>query len=113
MEPMNTAERSLRMRVAAHKSWAVTTDRSGRTAAARKASHWTRFLDMAREANPEATEKQIEQIAESLRKAHFTELAARSAAARRLKAEARRSQRTAATRAELAKYDAARGDAAA
>jgi hypothetical protein len=106
---MNTDERSLRMRIAAHKSWAVTTDRPGRTAAARKASHWTRFLDMARKANPEATEQQIEQIAESMRKAHFTELAARSAAARRIKAEMRRSQRTAATRAELEQYDAGRG----
>jgi hypothetical protein len=110
---MNTSERSLRMRIAAHKSWAVTTDRPGRTAAARKASHWTRFLDMAREANPEATERQIEQIAESLRKAHFTELAARSAASRRLKAEMRRSQRKAATRAELEQYDAGSSDAAA
>jgi hypothetical protein len=68
---------------------------------------------MAREANPEATEQQIEQIAESLRKAHFTELAARSAAARRIKAEMRRSQRTAATRAELEQYDGGRGNAAA
>ncbi|MFI1607803.1 hypothetical protein ACH4YN_37815 [Streptomyces griseofuscus] len=59
---------------------------------------------MAREANPEATEKQIEQIAESLRKAHFTELALRSAAARRLNAQTRRSQRTARTRAELEQY---------
>jgi uncharacterized protein with beta-barrel porin domain len=110
---MNTSERSLQMRIAAHKSWAVTTDRPGRTAAARKASHWTRFLDMAREANPEASEQQIAQIAESLRKAHFTELAARSAAARRIKAQMRREQRTAAARAAVEQYDAARGDAAA
>ncbi|MFE0533788.1 hypothetical protein ACFW20_07040 [Streptomyces nigra] len=109
---MNTSERSLRMRIAAHKSWAVTTDRPGRTAAARKASHWTRFLNMAREANPDATEQQIEQIAESMRKAHFTELAARSAAARRLKADMRRSQRQAATRAELEQYDTDRDAAA-
>lgn len=109
---MNTSERSLRMKIAAHKSWAVTTDRPGRTAAARKASHWTRFLDMAREANPDATEQQIAQIAESLRKAHFTELAARSAAARRIKADMRRAQRQAATRRELEQYDAERDAAA-
>lgn len=110
---MNTNERSMQMRVAAHKSWAVTTDRSARTAAARRASHWTRFLDKAREANPGATEAQIQQIAESMRKAHFIELARRSAAARRIKADMQRSQRTARTRAEIAEYDADRGTAAA
>lgn len=110
---MNTSERSMRMRIAAHKSWADTTDRSARTAAARKASHWTRFLDMAREKHPAATEQQIEQIADSLRKAHFTELAARSAATRRLKAEAKRSQRTARIRDELAQHEASSGPAAA
>jgi hypothetical protein len=50
-------------------SWANTTDRSGRTAAARRASHHTRFLDMARKQHPEATEQQITEIAASLKKA--------------------------------------------
>jgi len=84
---VNTSERSLQMRFAAHVSWANTTDRSSRTAAARKASHHTRFVDMAREQHPDATEQQIEQIAESLRKAHYTALALKSAAARRAKRE--------------------------
>ncbi|MFI6465717.1 hypothetical protein [Streptomyces sp. NPDC050538] len=110
---MNTSERSMQMRVAAHKSWAVTTNRSARTAAARKASHWTRFLDMAREANPDATEAQVEQMAGSLRKAHFTELAARSAASRRIKAQMRKSQHSAQTRAEVEQFEASRGNAAA
>ncbi|AZM53299.1 hypothetical protein DMA15_12455 [Streptomyces sp. WAC 01529] len=113
MDEINTNERSLKMRIAAHTSWANTTDRSARTAAARKASHWTRFLDMAREQHPDATEQQIEQIAESLRKAHFTELALRSAASRRLNGQAKRSQRTARNRAELAQYEADRDPAAA
>ncbi|OUD00211.1 hypothetical protein [Streptomyces swartbergensis] len=113
MPAMDTNERSLRMRIAAHKSWANTTDRSGRTAAARKASHWTRFLDMAREQHPDATEKQIEEIAGSMRKAHFTELALRSAASRRIAAQTRRSKRTAAARAAVEEYDADRGNAAA
>lgn len=110
---MNTSERSMQMRVAAHKSWAATTDRRARTAAARKASHWTRFLTMAREANPDATEQQIEQIAGSLRKAHYLELSARSVASRRLAAQSRKSQRSAAAQREVEQYDATRGDAAA
>lgn len=82
---MNTNERSMQMRLAAHTSWANTTDRSARTANARRASHTTRFLEMARKKHPNATEAQIEQIAESLRKAHYTALALKSAAARRAK----------------------------
>ncbi|MFJ3587483.1 hypothetical protein ACIQUY_29495 [Streptomyces sp. NPDC090231] len=87
----STTERSMRMRLASHKSWASTTDRSARTAAARKASHHTRFLVKARAMHPDATEAQITAVAESLRKAHYTELALRSAAARRLKANSRSS----------------------
>ncbi|MFI2358191.1 hypothetical protein OG582_11750 [Streptomyces anulatus] len=84
---MNASEQSMRMRLAAHKSWSTTTDRSARTEAARKASHHTRFLTKAREMHPGATETQIEAVADSLRKAHYTELALKSAQARRVKSE--------------------------
>lgn len=77
-------EKSQRMRLAAHKSWARTRDRSARTEAARTASHRTRFVEKARRENPDATEQQIEQIAESLRRAFYTELGLRSAQARRI-----------------------------
>lgn len=95
-ETETPTERSLRMRLASHKSWAGTTDRSARTAAARKASHHTRFVVKARELHPTATEEQIAAVAESLRSAHYTELALRSAKARRLKAASRGTTATAA-----------------
>ena len=84
---MEPSERSLAMRLAAHKSWANTPDRMARTAAARLVSHYTRFVEEARQRHPDATDAQIEQIAESLRKAYFTELALKSAQARRLRAQ--------------------------
>ncbi|MFJ8755632.1 hypothetical protein [Streptomyces cyaneofuscatus] len=82
-------ELSMRMRLASHKSWAATPDRSARTANARKASHHTRFLVKARELHPDATEEQLAEVAKSLRSAHYTELALRSAKARRLNAATR------------------------
>ncbi|SCF97888.1 hypothetical protein GA0115259_106214 [Streptomyces sp. MnatMP-M17] len=82
---MNPAERSLRARFAAHKSWGNTLDRAGRTAAARKASHHTRFVVQARELHPDATDEQIDQVVSSLRKAHYAKLALLSAQARRRK----------------------------
>ena len=85
-------------------SWANTTDRSGRTAAARKASHHTRFLDMAREKHPDATEAEIAQVAESLRKAHYSALALKSAAARRAKREVAQAKKRAAAEQQLAEY---------
>lgn len=109
---MDPTERSMKMRLAAHKSWAGTRDRSARTAAARKASHHTRFIDMAREQQPGASEAEIAQIAESLRKAHYTELALKSAQARRIRSEAAKSSRRSRTQAELAQYEAGAGDAA-
>jgi hypothetical protein len=84
---VETNERSMQMRIAAHTSWANTTDRSARTAAARRASHHTRFLDMAREKHPDATEAELAKVAESLKKAHYQALALKSAQARRLKRE--------------------------
>ncbi|MFR9796183.1 hypothetical protein ACL02U_09805 [Streptomyces sp. MS06] len=84
---LNTAERSMQMRIAAYKSWARTTDRSARTAKARKASHHDRFVAQARELHPTGTEKQIADAAEALKSAHYRELALKSAQARRIRSE--------------------------
>lgn len=85
-------------------SWANTSNRSARTAAARRASHHTRFVDMAREKHPAATEQQIAQIAESLRSAHYTALALKSAAARRAKSEATKAKKRAEAQQHLVNY---------
>lgn len=98
---MDTSERSMQLRIAAHTSWANTTDRSARTAAARKASHHTRFVDKAREMHPDATEAEIAKVAESLRKAHYQALALKSAQARRIKSEQRKSAKRARIADEL------------
>lgn len=109
---MTTSERSMQLRLAAHTSWANTTDRSARTAAARKASHHTRFLDMAREQHPDATEAQIEQVADSMRKAHYQALALKSAQARRIKSEARKSAKRSRVLDELTQSTAGESAAA-
>ncbi|MEV6836814.1 hypothetical protein AB0N17_20280 [Streptomyces sp. NPDC051133] len=59
---------------------------------------------MAREKHPNASEQQIEQVAESLRSAHYKALALKSAAARRAKREAAQAQKRAATERQLAQY---------
>lgn len=70
-------------RIKAHRSWAATRNRTARTAAARRAAD-QRFYQQARELlGPDATERQIEQSAQSLRSAWFADLARRSAAARK------------------------------
>ena len=66
-------ELALRGRIGAHISWANTTDRAARTAPARAGFH-QRFMDRA-DGDPVR--------AEHLRKAHFAQLALKSAAARR------------------------------
>lgn len=86
-DPLNTPERSMRMRIASYKSWANTADRSARTAAARKSSHHDRFIRQAREMHPDATDEQVEAAAEALKSAYYRELATRSAATRRIKSE--------------------------
>lgn len=86
-DPLNTNERSMRMRIAAHLSWANTKDRSARTAAARKRSHHDRFIEQARTLHPDGTEEQIAKAAEALKKAHYTEMARRSAQSRRIRSE--------------------------
>ncbi|MEV5182881.1 hypothetical protein AB0K88_24285 [Streptomyces werraensis] len=81
---INPSERSMQLRLAAHLSWANTLDPKSRTAKARAAANG-RFEKKARELHPDATPEQIARVAEHLRKAHFQELALKSAAARRAK----------------------------
>jgi hypothetical protein len=78
-------ERTLRARMAVQKSWANTADPSSRTAKARAAAAG-RFEKQAREMHPNADEATVARVAEHLRQAHFTELAFKSAKARRMKA---------------------------
>lgn len=85
-------------------SWANTTNRSARTEAARRASHHTRFLDKAREMHPDASEQQIAEVAESLRKAHYSALALKSVAARRAKSAAAKEKKRAEAQQQLAQY---------
>lgn len=73
------SEVSQAARVFAHKSWALTTDRTARTAKAR-ATFQQKFLDQA-EGDPVR--------AESLRKAYYASMALKSARTRRLNREAR------------------------
>jgi hypothetical protein len=79
-EELTPAQRSLRAKLAAHTSWANTSDRAARTAAARKAAN-ERF---ARQVDPDGTLPPHERAerAENARKAHFTALALRSTRAR-------------------------------
>jgi hypothetical protein len=78
-------ERSLRARLAVHTSWANTLDPASRTAKARAAAN-DRFEKQAREKHPGASDEVIARVAEHLRKAHYTAMAMKSAAARRAKA---------------------------
>ncbi len=74
-------ERVLRARIASHRSWANTADRSARTAPGRKAA-----LDkFEREVDPEGILNPAERAAraEHARKAYFTSLALKSAQVRR------------------------------
>jgi hypothetical protein len=74
--PLTPSERSLRGQIAAHTSWANTTDRPSRTAKARKAFEDT-FLAEA-DGDP--------QRAESLRRAYYARLAYKSAKSRQRRA---------------------------
>lgn len=78
---MTPAQRTLRAKIAAHTSWANTTDRAARTAAARKAAH-DRF---AKQVDPYGmlTPRERARRADSARRAYFAWLAMRSAQARR------------------------------
>ncbi|QCY47526.1 hypothetical protein GcLGCM259_1808 [Glutamicibacter creatinolyticus] len=76
-------ERRIAAQIAAHESWANTTDRSARTAKARAAL----MAKFEQEADPEGKLLPAERAkrAEHLRKAHFKRLALASAKARRNK----------------------------
>ncbi|MFE5159677.1 hypothetical protein ACFRNT_14375 [Streptomyces sp. NPDC056697] len=79
---MTPQERTLRAQLAAHTSWARTTDPTSRTAKARAAAA-SRFEREARELHPNGTEEQIARAADHLRKAHFARLGLKSGRARR------------------------------
>lgn len=82
--PLTPAERSIRGQIAAHDSWAKTSDRSARTANARKA-----LLDkFEKQVDPDGTLAPAERAkrAENARKAHFKRLALKSAQARKRRA---------------------------
>lgn len=85
------SERSMRSRISAHKSWAKTSDRAARTAAARKAAGWTRFENQvkaeAAAAGEELTSEVLRQRTESKRSAFYAEMTLRSAQARRAQME--------------------------
>jgi hypothetical protein len=82
---MTPERRRRRARIAAHASWAKTADRGARTAAGTKA-----FLDrFERQVDPEGVlpEETRAAMAAHARKAYMLQLAERSAAARRRKAQ--------------------------
>lgn len=79
--PLTPTERRIRAEIAVHESWARTTDRSARTANARKA-----MLDkFERLVDPDGTLPPAERAkrAKHARVAHFKRLALKSAQARR------------------------------
>lgn len=80
-EPLTPSERVLRARIAAHTSWANTSDRSARTAPGRRA-FLARFEDQV---DPDGTLPAHERTrrAEQAMKAHMARLALKSAQARR------------------------------
>lgn len=81
---LTPGERKLRAQVAAHTSWANTSDRKARTAAGTAAL----LSKFEREVDPDGVLDPAERArrAESARKAHFARLALKSAQARRKKA---------------------------
>jgi hypothetical protein len=83
LSSLTPAERSLRGRLGAHKSWENTLDPTARTAPAREKFD-ERFVDQV---DPDRTLPPAERArrAEHARKAYFTALALKSAKARRLK----------------------------
>jgi len=74
-------EASLRARIASYSRWAMTSDRTAATAAARSSfeSRWERIVDPESRLSVEERAKR----AECARKAHFTRLAYLSVKARR------------------------------
>jgi hypothetical protein len=81
---LTPAERTLRAQIAANTSWANTSDRLARTAAARRAAadRFEREVDPDGILSPEEHAKR----AENARKAHFQRMAFKSAKVRRQRA---------------------------
>lgn len=88
-DDMTPAQRSLRARIAAHLSWANTSDRAARTAAARKAAldRFDRLVDPDGVLDPDERAKR----ARNARSAYFSRLALRSSQARRTRGHPRSS----------------------
>ncbi|WP_433506764.1 hypothetical protein ACQP04_09905 [Pseudonocardia halophobica] len=82
------SDRALIARIAAHTSWANTSDRSARTAPGRAAARAAMLDRFEREIDPDGTMSPAERAlrAESARRAYFSRLALRSAQARRRRA---------------------------
>lgn len=76
-----TSEHALASKLGAHLSWANTEDRAARTAPARRAM-LNKFENLA-DPNGQLTPCERAKRAESLRKAHYAQMALRSAQARR------------------------------
>ena len=85
-QSLTPEERALRSRIAAHKSWANTTDPSARTKPARDAM----LARFEAEVDPDGTlaPNERRRRAEHARKAYMQGLALKSAKARRLRAQA-------------------------
>ncbi|PXX66940.1 hypothetical protein DFR70_103695 [Nocardia tenerifensis] len=81
-------ERMLQAKIAAHESWARTSDRAARTAKARNVmlSKFERLVDPDGLLNPDERAYRVEQA----RKAHYTRMALKSAQSRRRRCEGRR-----------------------
>lgn len=85
MPAASPSARTMISRIASHEKWANTPDRAAATASARRAFE-DRFLRQARERFGDLPLADLQQRAESIRKAYFTRLARASAEARARKA---------------------------
>lgn len=104
---MDPIERSMQMRLAAHVSWANTSDRQARTEKARKA--WNDRFEKQVDPDGVLPEAERRQRAESARKAFYAEMSLRSVQARRIKKQlAEEAKRKKADR-EVAAYQARKG----
>lgn len=82
---MPSTQKRIASQVGAHESWARTTDRSARTAPARKAFD-DRFAAEIREQFPDLDDAEVVIRAEHARKAYYLRLALKSAEVRKAKA---------------------------
>jgi hypothetical protein len=94
--PPGHPDNSLISTLGNHVRWSAVADRSAETAPARAAFR-DRFLRQARDQFGDLPEPELARRAESLRKAHFTRLALRSAQARRARKAAGRAMTTTTT----------------